>query len=544
MSEFNLIQGDENHALRGIKIACQTFRPTYDHVLEWVDLDLKLGSFMTSIAVLIYQANAIHEPINDYLSRNRYIIDPPWNAMVTNRIRYSMTTAPLIEGEYYAIVVRATISLIDPDVQWSYKKDTNPYLRGIRSYSDNGGDTWIKCPTDDFIFGEFGTPPAPPPPPEPVIYKHMPLELEQIPIAGGFKIIYRTNVPCHLWMRWTTTPPVKHIIPVMLRGVEIYSDIRQCFVAYHDNEQIEPGDTLTHTFIKTEWAVCETRYFIFYGLTANQEVKSTSPIFTKHRKYVFLTELIFLEPWSEVGVGPPEMELIFLEPWTHYTPPPPPMDRKFFEPWTYWLPPPFEDWIFWEPWGTYLTQYNAWKYLNDPPQVEVSFEAGIITLTNHGHEDCGIDFSPLVNYPIESAGGHPLHVRMNNTEGTANSSSTGIGLAGYFHHPVEGLLYWQLWISYGGEIEAICPYGTSPAPPRDTGWLCVGLGYKDIDLLALWKQWRTSLGKGTDPNQWVLTDFHFGLRQMSPEITDYLKNDYTGFYYSTIKRLVFEPWTE
>lgn len=302
MSELNLIQGDANHNLRGIKIAGQTFHPTYDHILEWIDLDLRLGSFMTSISICIYFANGSHEPFGDVLSRDRFIVDKPWNAMAMNRVRHSMQPYLLTEGEYYAIVVRATIPLFEPDVLWRYKTAPSSYPAGHRIWSNDSGSNWTHEWDEDFIFGEFGTPPSPAPPPEPPIFKNMPLDIEQILIADGFKIIYTTNVPCHCYMRWTLKPPIKHIEPVFLRGFPIWSDLRQCFVAYHDNEQEEAGDTLTHTFIKTGWPVCETRYFFFWSKCATLNVVSTSPIFTKHRaeEYVppveHMDELVSIEP--------------------------------------------------------------------------------------------------------------------------------------------------------------------------------------------------------------------------------------------------------
>jgi len=453
--------------------------------------------------------------------------------------RFDFKTFPTVPAGKYALIFSV------PDaVDWLRYKlradETAPdYPGGEAFISGDAGNTWDPVAGTDILFEVWGWTPPPEPPPEPAISNWAATDVVTEYTETIVTLVVTTNIPVHLWMRWTLTEPLKHPSEEFRRGILLMSGIKWCFVAFHENEQEEPGDTLVHTFIKPDWPVCQTRWFYFLGTKQAEETPSASPIFHYHH-IAPAWQLVYLEPWTEWGL---RFEAVFIEPWTHWTPPPPSMEVKFFEPWSAWQPPPFETWIFWEPWGTFLTQYNAWKYLNDPPQVEVSFDAGIITLTNHGHTDCGINFSPLVNYPIENGDGLPLYVSMNNIEGTANSSSTGIGLAGYFHHPIEGLLYWQLWISYGAEIDALCPYGAEPAPPWDRGWLCVGLGQKDIDLLALWKQWRTSLGKGTDPDQWTLTNFHFGLRQMSPEITDYLKNDYIGLYYSAMKRFMLEPWT-
>ena len=128
----------------------------------------------------------------------------------------------------------------------------------------------------------YSLPTEPPPPPVPP-YKWSIESIEQIRTDTGYKIIVTTDVPCHLYMRWTTVKPQEHIIPVERRGLYLHSDKYFCFVAWHENEQEEEGDTITHTFIKEPWPICETRYFYFSGTVSGQPSKSTSPIFTKHR---------------------------------------------------------------------------------------------------------------------------------------------------------------------------------------------------------------------------------------------------------------------
>lgn len=98
----------------------------------------------------------------------------------------------------------------------------------------------------------------------------------------GFKIVATTDIPCHLYMRWTTVKPQKHIVPRFTRGIFMHEDIYLCFVAYLDNEQEEAGDTYIHTFIKRNWLICETRWFYFWGKVAGQTCVSTSGIFDLH----------------------------------------------------------------------------------------------------------------------------------------------------------------------------------------------------------------------------------------------------------------------
>jgi len=122
--------------------------------------------------------------------------------------------------------------------------------------------------------------PTPPPVPE---GKWSIEKIEQILTATGYKIVVTTDVPCHLYMRWTTVKPQEHLIPVERRGLFLHSDKYFCFDAYKDNQQEEDDDTIVHTFIKEPWPACQTRYFYFHGTISGIASPSTSPIFTKHR---------------------------------------------------------------------------------------------------------------------------------------------------------------------------------------------------------------------------------------------------------------------
>ncbi|MBA7665759.1 hypothetical protein ES703_73833 [subsurface metagenome] len=147
----------------------------------------------------------------------------------------------------------------------------------------------------------------------------------------GVQIKVFTFQPCHLWLRWTTKDPQEHLIPVIRRGLAIYSDKRFCFVAYHDNEQDEGDDTYVHTFLKEPWAHCETRFFYFHGKMGGERSPSTSAIFKYHR---FAPEYwrIILEPW-QVQYPPPPMSRIILEPWSASFEPPD-LSRIILEEWT------------------------------------------------------------------------------------------------------------------------------------------------------------------------------------------------------------------
>lgn len=101
-------------------------------------------------------------------------------------------------------------------------------------------------------------------------------------LCDGFEITVTTDIPCHLYMRWTTVKPKIHVVPKYLRGIYMHGDPYFCFVAYIDNEQEEAGDTLTHTFVKHSWPVCETRWFHFWGKVAGATAPSTTAIFELH----------------------------------------------------------------------------------------------------------------------------------------------------------------------------------------------------------------------------------------------------------------------
>jgi len=95
----------------------------------------------------------------------------------------------------------------------------------------------------------------------------------------GAAIFVTTDVPCHLWLRHTTEPPRIHKQPVLRRGLRLVDDVRFCFVAYSDNEQLEDGDTLDHTFWKPYWDCDITWWLYFWGTIAGVTAPSTSPIF-------------------------------------------------------------------------------------------------------------------------------------------------------------------------------------------------------------------------------------------------------------------------
>ena len=129
------------------------------------------------------------------------------------------------------------------------------------------------------------------------------LDSQQVP--DGYHFVVTTDTPCHLWLRWTLEKPRTHKDPLLRRGAYFPEKVRFCFVEYLDNEQQEAGDTLTHTFLKQEWPVCQIRYFYFWGTVAGEASPSESPLFEKHFTGVgnFVKSLGKLTEESEVLIG-------------------------------------------------------------------------------------------------------------------------------------------------------------------------------------------------------------------------------------------------
>jgi len=284
MSESYTVGGDAYYKLIKGKVAGQTFRPVQDHVLEWIDLEIKNWTVTPKPWIDIHYADANHEPHGPWLSQSiSWSPNFKWPGG-TSRARFKMRPFTLTAGEYYAMLIRSSPILPDIQPEWQFDQGDATYPRGIRISREAPGDPWTKYYGDDHMFAEFGVPPSFTPPPEPPITNGLITSLKYLRTDTGYHIVVTTNVPAHLFCEITTIPPRKHTSPLYRRGIAIQSKLRYCFVAYHENEQIEPGDTLYHTFIKEPWPDCETRYFLFRFKVDGEWLKSESPIFTRHRQ--------------------------------------------------------------------------------------------------------------------------------------------------------------------------------------------------------------------------------------------------------------------
>lgn len=91
-----------------------------------------------------------------------------------------------------------------------------------------------------------------------------------------------SNNPCHLTCYWTDKKPGKHHHTRVVRGLLVPWGVYFCFVGWNAVEQLEAGDTLSHTFVLSIWEYCQIRWFTFRG-TINGEISpSVGPIFQHH----------------------------------------------------------------------------------------------------------------------------------------------------------------------------------------------------------------------------------------------------------------------
>jgi len=189
----------------------------------------------------------------------------------------------LLPGTYALIA-----SVTDCPVTTGYKlmADTTspPYTGGKAWFSDDSGVTWSEIPGIDFMFQIWGYPSPPSDPPSPTISNWAPITYTKALVEDAYWIQVTTDIPVHLFMRYTLTKPLTHPVALFRRGISLPNATRFCFVNWHENEQEEEGDTLIHTFYKPNWPICQTRWFYFIGTKQTEESPSASPIFTHHRE--------------------------------------------------------------------------------------------------------------------------------------------------------------------------------------------------------------------------------------------------------------------
>lgn len=123
-----------------------------------------------------------------------------------------------------------------------------------------------------------------PPPPADTGRRFLLTKYEHLWVADTLYVKVSTDVPCHLYLRWTDKPLRMHLRSTDLGGYGFMTDPKYCFVEWRQVEQEEPGDTLDHTFHFAEWAECETRWWGFVGTVGGQPSPSATSVFTAHYK--------------------------------------------------------------------------------------------------------------------------------------------------------------------------------------------------------------------------------------------------------------------
>ncbi len=105
------------------------------------------------------------------------------------------------------------------------------------------------------------------------------LSITYLVTPDGLLVTIVTNVPAHLWLRWTLLEPWIHVLPRLRRGIWLQDDVRFCFDVYTDLEQNEAGDTLTHTFLIPKWEDNTELSHYIWGEIEETVSPSTSAIF-------------------------------------------------------------------------------------------------------------------------------------------------------------------------------------------------------------------------------------------------------------------------
>ncbi len=112
-----------------------------------------------------------------------------------------------------------------------------------------------------------------------------------------------TDIASHVFIRVSDNPSRIHTKSVKRRGTDFMSELRFCFTVYEDIEQLEPGDTTTHTFIVPDWPYCTTKYFYFWGSVDGVTCVSTSPPFHYHNSYTYIPPVLTSDKYTLSWAG-------------------------------------------------------------------------------------------------------------------------------------------------------------------------------------------------------------------------------------------------
>ena len=286
MSEGYLVAKNSHYTLEPPWLVGQSFRPTESHKLNFIDLRIRKLTIGGELYCTVHDLATDPNMTGGGISTAKFTTYPrawPWDFAP---VRFTMRPAALLVDHDYALALRA-----EPAPAWN-KPDIacrvgdGAYPRGEMFTKEDPLAPPVYRHNDDLMFAEYGEPPTPTPTPPPPFLEWILTDIKQTQLADGYRIVVATNVPVHLWLRWSTKKPWIHRVPRLVRGTYVLTDFYYCFTVYTDLEQIEAGDTLYHTFEMHDWPVCQTRWFYFYGTVDNVNSPSTSPLFDKHFSYV------------------------------------------------------------------------------------------------------------------------------------------------------------------------------------------------------------------------------------------------------------------
>jgi len=207
--------------------------------------------------------------------------------------RFDFIDMPVLAAGVYALLAWRPGSTTAHDNHLRGDETAPPYAGGKAWKSTDQGVTWTEIVGTDLLFQVWGWEPPPLPPPPPVVSNWAPVKNLTDNYPEGYLLQFTTDNICHLWVRWTNVEPEQHKIPRERAGTVIFDDKRFCFVAWHEVEQLEAGDTFIHTFILEDWPIGETRWWYYIGTRAGEQLPSTSPIFklTKGGEPVYIIDL-------------------------------------------------------------------------------------------------------------------------------------------------------------------------------------------------------------------------------------------------------------
>jgi hypothetical protein len=133
----------------------QTFTPTENHKLTSLILDIySIGNPQGNLVIEIYNVDAEGKPTGSPLATMQRTANKI--PIVPTEIEIVLPTwLDLSAGTTYAIVLKCQQGTYNNMIQWAVSNN-NPYARGTRVYSNDGGATWIVNSSDDFWFDEWG----------------------------------------------------------------------------------------------------------------------------------------------------------------------------------------------------------------------------------------------------------------------------------------------------------------------------------------------------------------------------------------------------